>query len=183
MAKNLFGENYTSYTEYANTLIEKGKKQPVYHVSQFVSEARRLELVYTKIIKRADRITKFHDVYGDRVKTTYFNTSGLYALYNGFPDLNNCLYVGYSDTSIENRIRRFMKGLTNTLRHDENHTGAIRAKKGEASSGYVLEDNIFFKVLFEEDFPKPENNVINYTFIDEYVAYILNSKYNTKIRR
>lgn len=166
MNKNLFGETYESLPEYAKRLVTKAYAQPYYKIAiNYITFRPNTGLGYD--IVYADTM--------DKVNFSLNNVSGIYGLWAGKPLRNNCMYVGGS-TNIHNRIYRFMKELCGVSRKDEFHPGAEKARRDG-----IDPHDIYLKFLLKENFPVLVNNYQPdiEIFIDEYVAPIVNSTYNT----
>ena len=166
MATTIFGEHYISNQEYAKKLILAGLKQPTY----------RIEVDYIDFKVRGIGLSYFCN--GERVSSGLFEKPGIYVLYENYPGADNCLYCGISGNSANNRIRRFMKGLCDCLRHDETHTAGTKARHFGVSF-----KNIHFKFLAEEDFPDKHDCILDDRYMDEYVASLLNTRFNKKVKQ
>lgn len=132
MAYNLFGEYFEDKQEYSNRLIAKGMTCDI------------LKVRYDFNVGKKD-IRLFFDVaYSNYNNTKHkkLDVPGLYAIYDGIPSKDNCLYVGYSDKSCWTRIYRFMLELLSIKRVDMRHSAAIKARKNNISP-----DNIHVIVL------------------------------------
>lgn len=166
MAMTLFGDVYLSNQEYAKKLILAGMNQPTY----------RVEVDYINFKRRGIGLSYFCD--GTRVSSGLFTEPGIYVLYDDYPEKDNCLYTGRSDNSVENRVRRFMKGLCDCLRHDETHSGGTKARHHGISFR-----KIHFKFLPLRDFPDRHVCNVDDRYMDEYVAPLLNARFNTKVKK
>ena len=111
-----------------------------------------------------------------------FVVGGYYAIFDGEPAQNNCLYVGYTGTSIEYRVKRFVKELLDISHPDEGHSGATKARRDN-----INPHNLYVKKVALDMLPglidgsKIDESII--PIIDEYIAHILRSKYNTRVRQ
>jgi len=166
----LFDDNIQTATEYANQLILKGIKEPVYKIQinslDFVNRHISFELLD---IKKGCKFTS---------KELY--SSGLYAIFENCPTVYNdaCLYVGSTDNSIYDRIRRFLQGATGTLRSDENHSAGTLCKN------HGIDFHTFYvKFLPKSKFPISSNKNIDDRYIDMYIAPQLQSRFNKKIKK
>jgi hypothetical protein len=75
------------------------------------------------------------------------------------------------------RINRWAKGIAGKLRHDEGHSGATKARR----AGVKLTDEILVKIVtMEEAATVVDDEYILCEAIDEWIAPLLKSKYNTK---
>jgi hypothetical protein len=118
----------------------------------------------------------FEDDRGDPISVNY---PGLYAIYRKHKGKLECLYVGQTGRSIHNRIRRFMQALEGTLRKDESHPGGERAR----ADGVKSTDDLYIKVIKLVDISNIDEefyNTFGFRELDEYVAPLLKSKYNTR---
>jgi len=151
-------------TMFAKKIIHEGMKNPLLKMEAYEND-RGVSLF-------------FKESNGDYVSLNY---SGLYSIYRKVNDKYECLYVGQTDHTIYGRLNRWAKGVAGKLRHDESHSGAIKAKR----DGITLTDELYVKVIdydtvytmwknFTNDF-----NHISIYGIDEWIAPLLKSKYNT----
>lgn len=101
--------------------------------------------------------------------------AGVYSIFNENRDV--CLYTGYSSVQIQRRIYRFFKELGGTSRHDEKHPGAKKAYE----DGVRISDKFYLKFLSESQFPLEKDGYYIFEHLDEYLAHILKSKYNTNV--
>ena len=159
MHVTLFGEVRLNYTDWAQDLIRKGLEKPFLYF--IMSNPGKQSII----------------VIDEKGKRQKLNVPGLYAIYQG----NDCLYVGFSGTNVWYRLSRFKKELIGMSRPDENHPGAARARE----KGYTTD--LLYKVKFI-----PLDEVITEKFahlgldeshVDEYIAPLLNSKFNKKVRK
>lgn len=106
-----------------------------------------------------------------------YKKPGYYSIYRKKNDELECLYVGKSDSNMYDRINRWAKGVAGKLRHDEGHSGATKARL----HGVRLTDEILVKVVtMEEAASVVEDKYMLGEAIDEWIAPLLKSKYNTK---
>jgi len=162
----LFGDVYLSNQDYAKKLILAGMNRPTY----------RIEVDYIDFKTSGIGLSYFCD--GNRVSSGIFTEPGIYVLFEEYPASDNCLYTGRSDNSVENRVRRFMKGLCDCLRHDETHSAGTKARHHGISF-----KKIHFKFLALKDFPDKHGNNIDDLYMDEYVAPLVNARFNKKIKK
>jgi hypothetical protein len=104
---------------------------------------------------------------------------GIYAIYNH----DGCLYVGLTHYKVYQRGYRFGKDLAGKSRLDENHAGGRRARE----DGLTLDEVFYLKtislddVMDKVDKMDPEyKHVYGHFPIDEWIAGLLESKYNTR---
>lgn len=104
---------------------------------------------------------------------------GIYAIYNH----NGCLYVGLTDYKVYQRGYRFGKEVAGKSRPDENHAGGRRARE----DGVTLNEVFFLKTISLKDVMRkvdkedPDYKTVYGHFpIDEWIAALLGSKYNTR---
>ena len=72
---------------------------------------------------------------------------GIYAIFEGKPDKENCLYVGLSETdTVTGRIYRFTKELLDCSRDDEDHPAAKKARNNR-----INPMNLYCKILLKKD--------------------------------
>jgi hypothetical protein len=172
MARNLFGEDYESLDEYGKRLIKVGYSKPTYRV-------RINNITYYPNLGIDISLV---DLDNNPVKSGS-NFGGIYSLWNGLPAKTNCLYVGGSSVRINDRIYRFMKELCNLSREDEDHPAARKCRL----SGQDIH-NVYVKLLPKHEFPPIKNDFTDMDddielFIDEYVAPLLCSNFNKKVKR
>lgn len=166
MLTNLFGETYETTGDYSRRLLLLGLKQPHYKVSREPFSNHKCALF-------------IQDNSRQKVGYTVFDVPGLYAIYDGLPSKDNCLYVGISNSSVSFRIYRFIKELYNLSHKDENHPAAKKARRHG-----VTDKNLYFKFLPMDMFPsKSDNSCVNDNVLDEYLASMLQSKFNKKVRK
>ena len=166
MPTNLFGESFEATGDYSRRLLLLGLKQSYYKVSREPFSNHKCALF-------------IQDKFGERIGYTEFDTPGLYAIYNGLPGKDNCLYVGISNSSVSFRIYRFIKELYDLSHKDEDHPAAKKARRHG-----VTDSNLYFKFLPMDMFPsKSDNSYVNDNVLDEYLAVMLQSKFNKKVRK
>lgn len=172
MARNLFGEDYESLDEYARRLIKVGYSRPTFKV-------RINSITYYPNLGIDISIMNL-----DNIKVRSVSSyGGIYSLWDGEPAKTNCLYVGGSCVSIGDRIYRFMKELCDLSRDDEDHPAARKSRLAG-----VNPHNIYVKILPKHEFPTIKNDFTDMEddielFIDQYVAPIIGSRYNKKVKR
>lgn len=165
MPTNLFGETYETTGEYSRRLLLLGVKQPYYKIVRNVHSNHKCSIV-------------FLDKDYNKKSYSEFDISGLYAIYNGIPDKDNCLYVGVSNSSISYRIYRFVKELNDLSMDCEDHPGARKARLFG-----IKDDRLYVKILPKSLFPKKkDNSFVDDFVIDEYIANMLQSRFN-KVKR
>jgi len=119
------------------------------------------------------------DENGKRVNNPYYG--GIYSIYH-FKNNNphKCLYVGTSKTDIHYRLYRFFKELMDMSRDDENHPAAKKARL----SGIKETDDLRVMYFSWNEIPKPpEKCYFIKEKLDEYIAFLLKSEYNTNVSR
>ena len=147
--------------KHAKSIIARGIQEPFYKIKAYETD-KGVSLF-------------FQDDKGDCV---FLNYSGLYCIYRKLNDKLECLYVGKTDHTIYGRINRWAKGIAGKLRPDESHSAATKARK----DGVTLNDELLIKTI--------DSNTINslidndplymyYIHLDEWIAPLLKSKYNT----
>lgn len=165
MYKDLFGDWHYEPRDVANKIVKQGLKE------DFIT------------IKETEKGIQFlvKNFFGDKQKVSFFDMPGLYAIYKG----KKCLYVGMTNHSVYNRVYRFQKELKGKSRDDEGHPGAVKAREDGLTTlnnakikfipmeyvNAIIEDVCKKDPLYERyvDFP-----------IDEYIASLVKSKYNTR---
>lgn len=174
MSVNLFGETYESAEEYAQRLIRIGLTKPTYKIridKIFYHPSRGIEI---SVLDMSDKKIE-----------TGLNFPGIYSIWNGIPSKGNCLYVGGTTHRLNNRVYRFVKELCNVSRlGEESHPAAKKCRL----FGYDPH-NLYLKVIPKSEFPEIRNDFISMDedgieiFIDEYIAPMLNSRFNKKVRK
>ena len=151
-------------TKFAKKIIHEGMKNPLLKMKAYEND-KGVSLF-------------FEDNKGDYVSLNY---SGLYSIYRKVNDNYECLYVGQTDHTIYGRLHRWAKGVAGKLRHDESHSGAIKARR----DGITLTDDLYVKVIDDRTVYKmsetSDYNHLSISGIDEWIAPLLKSKYNTFI--
>ena len=107
--------------KYAKKIVREGLKSPF------------LRLVSSQTEKGIS--TKFMD--GNK-KVSLSKKSGYYTIYRMYRKNLQCLYVGKTDTDLYMRINRWSRGVDGSLRPDENHAAATKARR----DGIKLTDKI-----------------------------------------
>ena len=168
MSIDLFGDTFINGHEYARKVVTKSYSLPFYkiQVKKYRSSGQLFENRY--------------DIryYNGRERVS-LNESGLYAIYRKIGNKMEPLYNGSSDYSMSSRIYRFIKELDDASREDETHPGAKKAKR----DGIKSSDELYVKVLFKRDFPSENDIRFPLVELDEYIAPLIKSKYNVRIRR
>ena len=174
MAINLLGEEYETLDEYAKRLVRIGFGKPTYKV--------RINSI-TYYPNRGIDISIL-DLDTNESPKGITNTGGIYSIWYGIPVRNNCLYVGGTSNRINDRIYKFMKELCNVSRDDECHPAAKKSRLLEYDP-----HNIYVTILPKHEFPPIRNDFIDINndmievSIDEYVASILNPRFNIKVKQ
>ncbi len=164
MCVDLYGDTYVGNWEYARKIVTLGMRLPFYKVHSFVTENKGCSM--------ALYLDGFHFF---QPRHSEVDVPGLYALYEKTWNSLSCLYTGTSNYSIHQRTYRFVKELHGVSRHDEDHPGARKARRAG-----VNPDNIFVKFFPKSEFPKVENLRVEYETLDETLANLLKSRFNTK---
>ena len=167
MFTTLFGEDKLSKLEYAKLLISLSNNRSA------VSLRREPDLVHEISFRT-------YDTSNDK-KITLNCKPGIYAIFRRkFNDVE-CLYVGCSDCSISYRLYRFIKELEGKSRKDEDHPAAKKARK----DGVKSTDDLFARYILKEDIIRSTDPFYHqwYDDIDEYMAYLLDARYNTVKRK
>lgn len=158
------------YSDYMRLLIKKCKNNP-----------------YMKIVNHNFTEGGFHleDENGYRI-TTPRTTRDRY-LYVIFFRGNKEKFIAYVGTTkhFRSRIYKFLKGIQDTLRCDENHPAGTHFRYWGLAKGYSVNDlteNLYVKFQklehgSYEDMP----NYLDINKMDESLAYLLGSQFNTKI--
>jgi hypothetical protein len=155
--------------KFAKKIIREGMKNPLYKMESYETD-KGVSLF-------------FMDNNGEYVSLNY---SGIYSIYRKVNDKYECLYVGETDYSIYGRIHRWVKGVAGKLRDDESHSGATKARE----DGITLDDELYVKVIdsdtvymiwknFTSNLDVATTISMSCQSIDEWIAPLLKSKYNT----
>lgn len=163
MATDLYGGSYVDSWDYARKIITLGAKLPFYKlVSEDTENGVSLEL--------------YIDEFGYfRKNMSDLDVPGFYVIYEKTPNSQTCLYVGSSLSSVSYRIYRYAKELRDKSRKDENHPGAAKARRAGISP-----DNIYIKYIPMSDLPVVQSDFIDLETLDETLAIMLKSRFNTK---
>jgi len=134
-------------------------------------------------IKETDKGVTFFEknFFGTHQQVSFFDTPGLYAIYKG----KKCLYVGMTNYSVYNRIYRFQKELKGKSRGDENHPAAAKARKDGLKTLHNTKMKFFpmesvNKIISDVCKKDPSYKIYSKFPIDEWIASLLKSKYNTR---
>ena len=166
MSTNLFGETYETTGEYSRRLLLLGIRQPYYKIFRNSHSDKKCSII-------------FLDKNYNKIPYSKFAIPGLYAIYHNIPDKDNCLYVGISNASVSYRIYRFIKELNDLSLKCENHPGAKKAKHFG-----IKDDQLYVKILPKDLFPSQiDNAFVDEFLIDEYLANMLQSKFNKMKRK
>jgi len=172
MPTNLFGKTFETTGDYSRRLLLLGLKQPHYKVSREPSKTPIVDNNHQCALLIQDEI-------GKKINYTTFSIAGLYAIYNGLPGKDNCLYVGISSSSVSKRIYRFIKELHDISHKEESHPAAKKARQHG-----ITDNNLYFKILPMNMFPKKnDDSYVADNVLDEYLAVMLQSKFNKKVRK
>jgi hypothetical protein len=144
--------------KYAKKIINEGLKNPFYKL----------------VTKQTDLGVRSILLYG-KESVPLSMKPGYYTIYRRVGGKMECLYVGKSDHSIQQRINRWAKGIAGKLRPDESHAAATKARK----DGVRLSDKIFVKIMSMDEVNRiVEDDDIRGEPLDEWIAPLLKSKYN-----
>lgn len=167
MFTTLFGEDKLSRLEYAKLLISMSNNRPA------VSLRREPDLKHQISFRT-------YEIENDR-KITLYSKPGIYSIFRRKFDYTECLYVGCTDSSISYRLYRFIKELEDKSRKDEDHPAAKKARK----DGVKSTDDLFARYILKEDIINTTDPFYHqwYETIDEYMAYLLEARYNTVKRK
>lgn len=145
---------------YAKKIVKYGMNRPFYRLISHETFAG----VSTKFI------------YGNECAKLY-DVPGYYTIYRKFRVKLECLYVGKTDQSLYGRINRWAKGVNGSLRPDENHSAATKARR----DGVRLSDELFIKYITMDEADLLVDDIdIRCEPLDEWIAPLLKSKYNYK---
>jgi hypothetical protein len=164
---NLFGEYVQTGEDLARQLVNKGLSAPTVYIDiiRFNKKEKSLSIRFFE-----------EDPFRLYVPGKYRHP-GIYAIFEGKPDKENCLYVGLSETdTVTGRIYRFTKELLDCSRDDEDHPAAKKARNNR-----INPMNLYCKILLKKDYPSDID--INEYIIDEYVAAILKARFNKRIKK
>lgn len=103
MKKNLFGEMVIEPSDYTTTVIEELERQSFCHIEPDLNTGRGFKTSWLETLPDA----------------------GLYCIYKD----EKPIYVGYSASSVRNRIHRFIAGVRGTESPTETHSGAYKYKR------------------------------------------------------
>ena len=162
MHTTLFGERKYNHVDWAKFIIRKGYDKP---------------FLYFILDTDSDQGILIVDDKGQVVQD--LNRPGIYAIYHG----NECLYVGFSLSDVRYRLSRWKKELAGKSRWDESHPGAKKARR----AGYKITDLFKVKFLPLDEIQDPKFDHLKVQkkqkYIDEYIAPLLKSKFNKKVRK
>lgn len=110
-------------------------------------------------------------------KISLIDKPGIYMIFRQKFDVEECLYVGVSDSCIRYRLYRFLKELEEKSRKDEEHPAARKARK----DGIKSTDSLHTRIIFKDDVIQNTDSFYHiwYGEIDEYIAHIMKARYNT----
>jgi hypothetical protein len=162
----LFGEDKLSKHEYAKLLISIAfSRTPI-------CLRREPDLRYQISFRlyNTDNDSKVH----------LYNVPGIYIISRLKFDEEEFLYAGSTGRSISNRLYRWTKELEGKSRKDENHPAAKKARK----DGVKSTDNIVARYITKAEVESITDSFYHHWFdeMDEFIAYILNCRYNTEKR-
>ena len=145
--------------KYAKRIVKQGMKNPFYTMSATITDKG-----VTVILQNSQG--EFSNLSG---------RAGYYCIYREKNKKLECLYVGKTDSSLQNRIHRWAKGVAGKLRPDENHAAATKARL----DGVKLSDKIMIKTIEMDEVNRlVDDKFIRSEPLDEWIAPLLKSKYN-----
>ena len=164
MATDLYGETYIDSWDYARKIVTKGMRLPFYQISSFVTPDNGCSIAF------------FEEGY-QFLQPRYqeIDCPGLYAIYEKSKNSLTCIYTGSSKYSMRQRVYRFIKEIRGVSRPDEDHPGAKKARNAG-----VNPENLYVKFFPRSEFPRITNVKVDYETLDETVAILLKSRFNTK---
>lgn len=167
MFTTLFGEEKLSRLEYAKLLISLSENRPPIFLRRHLDLKHQISF-------------GTYDLQNDK-RIVVSQKPGIYTLFRRKFNSDECLYVGCTDCDIRNRIYRFIKELEGKSRKDETHPAATKARR----DGIKSTDDLYARYILKEDVMKTTDPFYHtwYETIDEYMAYVLNSRYNTVKRK
>ena len=146
--------------KYAKRIVKQGMKNPFYTMTSVITEKG------VNILLRNS----------DGELSNLSGCAGYYCIYREKNKKLECLYVGKTDSSLQNRIHRWAKGVAGKLREDETHSAATKARH----DGVKLSDKIMIKTIEMDDVNRlVDDKWIRDEPLDEWIAPLLKSKYNT----
>lgn len=145
--------------KYAKRIVKQGMKNPFYTMTSVITEKG------VNILLRNS----------DGELSNLSGCAGYYCIYREKNKKLECLYVGKTDSSLQNRIHRWAKGVAGKLRPDENHAAATKARL----DGVKLSDKIMIKTIEMDEVNRlVDDKFIRSEPLDEWIAPLLKSKYN-----
>ena len=145
--------------KYAKRIVKQGMKNPFYTMTSVITEKG------VNILLRNS----------DGELSNLSGCAGYYCIYREKNNKLECLYVGKTDSSLQNRIHRWAKGVAGKLRPDENHAAATKARL----DGVKLSDKIMIKTIEMDEVNRlVDDKFIRSEPLDEWIAPLLKSKYN-----
>jgi hypothetical protein len=166
MYTTLFGEDRLSALEYAKLLIDIAYSRPIHNLH------REPDLKHQISFRTYNA--------DNNEKVSLHERPGIYMIFRKKFDVEECLYVGVSDSSIAYRLYRFIKELEDKSRDDESHPAAKKARK----DGVKSTDKLYTRIIYKEDVFKNTDSFYHHLYneIDEYIAFIMKARYN-KLKR
>jgi hypothetical protein len=154
MGNTLFGDYVFTESDVADKMLED------------YGHAYKIE--HTENTKQGFKLTRNDGILKEDYKK-YYNIPGCYAFYKK----NQCVYVGFSNVSIGNRISRFVKELNSKCTFSESHSAAKKYKTIWGSTT----DGLTIKI-----FPYPLSDNYDHKKIETYLIMRLNPLLNNKVR-
>lgn len=164
MATDLYGDTYIDNWDYARKIVTKGIKLPFYYVSSYTTPNKGCSIAFFE--------EGYHFLRPDYAQ---IDCAGLYAIYEKKGQEFSCLYTGSSNYSMRQRVYRFVKELHGVSRHDEDHPGGRKARLTGTDPR-----SIYVKFFPRREFPKAQNVIVNLDTLDETIAILLKSKFNSR---
>lgn len=164
MATDLYGDTYIDNWDYARKIVTYGIQRPFYQVSSFVTPNKGCSIAFFE--------EGFHFL---QPESGEIDCPGLYAIYERTKNDLSCLYTGTSNYSMRQRVYRFIKELHGVSRHDEDHPGGKKARRAG-----IDPKNVYVKFFPRREFPKVQNLVVDFETLDETIAILLKSRFNSR---
>ena len=162
MYKDLWDEWHLDPRDYAKKIVAKGMNKPFYRI---IASPTKYGITL-----------RFEDDNKNVVALTY---PGYYTIYREYKGQMECLYVGKTDMDVYSRVHRWCKAVAGKLRHDESHVGGTLAR----DNGVKLKDKLFVKFIeMNEVYSIVDDELYLSWPLDEWIAPLLKSKYNTNER-
>jgi hypothetical protein len=163
----LFGEDKLSKHEYAKLLIS-------------IAFSRAPILLRREPDLHHEISFRLYNIENDD-KVHLYDVPGIYIISRMKFDQEEFLYCGSTGRSISTRLYRWIKELEGKSRKDETHPAARKARR----DGVKSTDNLLARYITKAEVQSITDMFYHQWFdeIDEFVAYILNARYNTVKRK